>query len=102
MCSNGTPSVCSREIEFLAQENEKIHHELSVSFGPSQLNKDVQSTKTLKELLAVREDYDKLAEVEVLSCKDLDVKVREITIQASKKNFSYLESSLPLVFSTCW
>lgn len=102
MCSNGTPSVCSREIEFLAQENEKIHHELSVSFGPSQLNKDVQSTKTLKELLAVREDYDKLAEVEVLSCKDLDVKVREITIQASKENFSYLESSSPLVFSTCW
>ena len=60
-------------------ENDQMAEDISVAYGSYHLNKDVDNAKTLKELLAARDDYERLTNIEVNSCRELDVKVYRYT-----------------------
>lgn len=62
-------------MEGLEVENKQMAEDLTVAYGSYHLNRDVDNTASIKELLGAREDYDRLTNIEVTSCKELDVKV---------------------------
>jgi len=73
--SKGILHIFRTEIKSLKVANDNLNHTIWVTYGPQHLNTDIGSMRKLQTLLEAREDYERLCNIEKISCEELDIQV---------------------------